>query len=283
MDMTLFIGTAGWSIARAHADAFGSGASALERYATRFDAVEVNSSFHRSHRPATWARWASVVPADFRFSVKLPKTVTHERKLLQCADLLTRFSDEVGELGAKLGVLLVQLPPKLAFDPAVTKDFFGLLQSMTAVSVVCEPRHPTWFEPHADTLVAALGIGRVAADPACMPEAAQPGGCQDIAYWRLHGSPTMYRSAYGEARLAVYADAILRQMQASGPPRSSHVRTMSSPSATLDKSRVPDGIDSAPYFIEFVASSWMTSARDVADAWLPRIAAVNTFSRMCAP
>ena len=55
---------------------FGPGDSALARYATRFDAVEVDSSFHRPHRRATWERWAATVPAGFRFSVKLPRTIS---------------------------------------------------------------------------------------------------------------------------------------------------------------------------------------------------------------
>ena len=115
--MDAVVGTAGWGISSA-ADAFGAGESALARYATRFAGVEINSSFHRPHRPTTWTRWAESVPADFRFAVKLPKTITHERKLADCADLAQRFLDEASGLGPKLALLLVQLPPKLAFDAA---------------------------------------------------------------------------------------------------------------------------------------------------------------------
>ena len=67
------IGCAGWSIPGRHAALFGAGDSALARYATRFDVVEVNSSFYRPHQHATWRRWAAAVPRGFRFSVKLPQ------------------------------------------------------------------------------------------------------------------------------------------------------------------------------------------------------------------
>lgn len=71
------VGTAGWSIARSDAHGFPAAGTALERYARVFGGVEINSSFHRAHRPSTWAKWAACVPAGFRFAVKIPKTITH--------------------------------------------------------------------------------------------------------------------------------------------------------------------------------------------------------------
>jgi uncharacterized protein YecE (DUF72 family) len=202
------IGTAGWSIASAAAGAFPREGSALERYASVFAGVEINSSFHRSHRAATWARWEASVPADFRFAVKVPKAITHERKLSDCADLAQAFLDEIAPLGGKLAVLLLQLPPKLAFDAALAEGFLALLGKRTTVRIACEPRHPSWFEPEADALLARRKVARVAADPAVVPAAAAPGGWRGLAYWRLHGTPVMYRSAYGPERLAPCAEAI---------------------------------------------------------------------------
>ncbi|WP_461160393.1 DUF72 domain-containing protein [Sphingobium sp. TomMM35A] len=92
------IGTAGWSISRASAEDVPSDGASLERYATRFRASEINSSFHRSHRPSTWARWRDSTPADFRFSVKLPKRITHELKLQDCSSVLDQFLAEASEL-----------------------------------------------------------------------------------------------------------------------------------------------------------------------------------------
>jgi uncharacterized protein YecE (DUF72 family) len=211
------VGTAGWSIARSEAEHFPTEGSALERYAAVFGGAEINSSFHRSHRASTWQRWAESVPYDFRFSAKLPKTVTHGQKLVDCADLVAAFLEEVAPLGGKLRVLLVQLPPKLAFDAAVAERFFANLKARSAAAVVCEPRHSSWFEDKADALLARLEVARVAADPAVVPAAAQPGGWRGLDYWRLHGSPAMYRSAYGPERLAPYADA-MAEAEAAGRP-----------------------------------------------------------------
>lgn len=202
------IGTAGWAIPRKDRAAFGADNSCLARYATRFRGVEINSSFHRPHRPETWARWAAEVPAEFRFAVKLPKTISHERKLVDCDWLMAQFLAEAGGLGEKLAVLLLQLPPKLAFDPAVAEAFLAGLAAATRARVVCEPRHPSWFDAGADTLLRRLGVSRVAADPAIVPAAALPGGCPNLAYWRLHGSPQRYRSSYDDGRLDGYAAAL---------------------------------------------------------------------------
>lgn len=215
--MSLVIGTAGWSIPGKEAERFGPGASLLERYATRFGGVEVNSSFHRPHRRATWERWADSVPAGFRFAVKVPKTISHERRLIDCSDLVASFLDEVGGLGEKLAILLLQLPPKLAFDPLAAEPFLARLTASSPARLVCEPRHPSWFEPGPDALLDRLGIARVAADPAPVPAAARPGGWQGLSYWRLHGSPRMYRSSYDDGRLDLYA-ALLGAEQAADRP-----------------------------------------------------------------
>lgn len=203
----LNIGTAGWSIPRQYADRFPAEGTSLERYSARFGAAEINSSFHRPHRPATWERWRDSVPDDFRFSVKLPKEITHQRKLVDIADPLDAFAEQVRLLGDKLSVLLVQLPPKLEFDAQIAAAFFAALASRSSARVACEPRNASWFAAPADALLATLEVARVAADPALCPEAAVPGGWDGFAYWRLHGSPAMYRSPYGE-RVRGYADAL---------------------------------------------------------------------------
>ncbi|HEY8434023.1 MAG TPA: DUF72 domain-containing protein [Sphingomicrobium sp.] len=205
------IGTAGWSIPRQYAGRFPAEGTSLERFAGRFSAAEINSSFHRPHRPATWERWRDSVPANFRFSVKVPKEITHQRKLIDPAEPLERFIDQARLLGNKLAVLLVQLPPKLAFDAAVACEFFTALIARSSGRIACEPRHPSWFGPDADEMLARLNIARVAADPAPCPAAAVPDTWSGLAYFRLHGSPKMYRSPYGE-RVHDYADELKRAL-----------------------------------------------------------------------
>jgi uncharacterized protein YecE (DUF72 family) len=92
------------------------GGSHLERYARRLNVAEINSSFYRPHQRKTYERWAQSTPAGFRFSVKVQKAMTHEQGLAGCGALLDGFAAEVAGLGGKLGVLLVQLPPKLAIE-----------------------------------------------------------------------------------------------------------------------------------------------------------------------
>ncbi len=197
--------TAGWAIPRAVADHFPSQGSALERYADQLDAVEINSTFYRSHQANTYRRWASATPPWFRFALKLPKSITHEARLVNATSLVTAFCHEALHLGDRLGPLLVQLPPSLAWDPAVAEPFFHELRRLWPRAVVCEPRHPSWFEAGADAIMAAQGIGRVAADPPRHPAAGSPGGWRGIAYWRRHGSPRMYYSTYDPAALLALA------------------------------------------------------------------------------
>lgn len=198
------VGTAGWSIPRLVADRFSAEGSALERYATRFRVAEINSSFHRPHRLSTWARWRDTSPHDFRFSVKLPKTITHQLKLVGCDEAMDEFMAQAGTLADKLAVLLVQLPPSLACATKTAERFFSALRARTRAAIACEPRHLSWFSAEAEAILQRQRVSRVAADPALCEAAARPGGWPALAYWRLHGSPTMYRSSYAE-RLPLYA------------------------------------------------------------------------------
>lgn len=177
------IGTAGWAIAAANAAALPGDGSHLERYAARMNCVEINSSFHRSHRVRTYARWADGTPEDFRFAVKLPKHITHACRLEDAGEPLAQFVAE-------------------AFDGAV----------------VCEPRHRSWFTPQADELLARCEVARAAADPAKWSQSDEPGGWAGpsttrrpaVFYFRWHGSPRTYWSSYDEAWLRERAQALAR-------------------------------------------------------------------------
>jgi uncharacterized protein YecE (DUF72 family) len=203
----IYVGTAGWSLPRAFAARCGGAGTHLERYSRQFRCVEINSSFYRPHAPATYARWRSTTPADFRFAVKAPRTITHELRLRNAQSALVEFLDQVGALQEKLGPILVQLPPSLQFDESVATEFFDALRTVHDGTVVCEPRHPTWFSPAATSVLEAHRIARVAADPARVPEASVPGGWAGFAYFRLHGSPRTYWSPYDiDAIAALTAD-----------------------------------------------------------------------------
>lgn len=204
------IGCAGWSIPKAHAAAFPAQGSTLERYAQVFDCVEINSSFHRQHRPATWRRWADGVPADFRFAAKMPRAISHECRLRSCDGRVSEFLDQVGELDGKLGWLLLQLPPSLVFEASVALPFFERLRERYDGALACEPRHASWFAAAVDLALRDLSISRVAADPARVPRAALPGGDRRRIYLRLHGSPRTYYDAYAPQALQRVARRLRR-------------------------------------------------------------------------
>ncbi len=208
------IGCAGWSIPKEHAEQFPDAGSHLERYARRFDGVEINSSFYRPHRPTTYARWAASTPEAFQFAVKAPREITHVRRLVDATEPLERFLREISALGPKLGPLLVQLPPSLAFERETAATFFTRLRERFAQSVACEPRHASWFTTAADQLLVAMEVARVAADPEVVPHASKPGGWEGLIYYRLHGSPRMYYSGYSAEYRAALSSALIRAAQA---------------------------------------------------------------------
>jgi uncharacterized protein YecE (DUF72 family) len=190
------IGTAGWNIPRT-ADPSVEQGSHLERYARVLSAVEINSSFYRPHRPSTYARWAASVPESFRFSVKMPKAITHERRLVDAGACFATFIGEARHLGEKLGPILSQLPPSLAYDAGIARAFFEMVRERHDGPVVLEPRHASWFTAESDSLLQEFAIARVAADPSPYSGRSQ----RSSTYLRLHGSPRMYYSSYDEAAL----------------------------------------------------------------------------------
>jgi uncharacterized protein YecE (DUF72 family) len=202
----VFLGCAGWSLPREQWPQFVERGSHLQRYSARLNAVEINSSFYRPHRPQTYERWGQSVPPGFRFSVKMPRRLTHELRLQNPGSVLDEFLSQCLQLGDRLGCLLVQLPPSLSYDALIAGAFFTALRQRFAGAVVLEPRHASWGE--AEALLYEYRIGRVAADPPVIAGGDTPKGWPGVQYWRLHGSPRIYHSAYGPDRLQALAQAL---------------------------------------------------------------------------
>jgi uncharacterized protein YecE (DUF72 family) len=195
-------GTAGWSLPIKPNEP----GSHLYHYSRNLGCVEINSSFYRPHRAATWARWASETPANFRFSIKAPKTITHEARLRNPEMPLKGFLKQIEPLQEKAGPVLFQLPPSLEFEPASAAEFLALLRTLYKGDAALEPRQATWFTAEVDALLKKYMVARVAADPPKgSPEARQPGGATHFAYYRLHGSPRIYYSNYEEPFLCALA------------------------------------------------------------------------------
>jgi uncharacterized protein YecE (DUF72 family) len=202
---TDLLGCAGWSVPRLLADRFPAAGSHIERYAKLFGATEINSSFYRPHRPQTYARWAASVPDSFRFSVKLPKQISHELQLVSIDEPLARFASEVSALGTRLGCILIQLPPGGVFASEHADEAFAKMRKLFDCMLACEARHPSWFGDDATALLQAHAVTRVVADP---PKG-QPGAHVPTTaerYVRLHGNPRVYYSSYTDAYLDEIAE-----------------------------------------------------------------------------
>jgi uncharacterized protein YecE (DUF72 family) len=204
----IHIGLAGWSeaVSRHRASfptAFDPTATALAKYATAFGFVEINASFYRQFRAETYAKWADDVPENFRFSVKMHRLITHYTRLKNAA-LLEPFFESVAGLGEKLAVVLVQLPPSLIFDPVAARIFFDALRARHAGPVACEPRHESWRQVEALSLLCDHHVGLVRVDVP-VPEREADHDDSPI-YIRLHGAPRRYYSSYGSEQLMQTAE-----------------------------------------------------------------------------
>jgi uncharacterized protein YecE (DUF72 family) len=204
-----YIGTAGWSIPSKEKLRFPPGDSSLARYAQVLSGVEINSTFYRPHRASTFERWAASVPRAFRFSVKIPRRITHDQLLVGCAKPLKQFLANLAPLGSRLGCLLVQLPPSLAFNARIARAFLTVLRNQFDGGVALEPRHASWSGPVADRLLNQFKVTGVAADPPRATADGAPGGWPGLAYFRLHGSPRIYYSSYDDG----YLDALAARLQ----------------------------------------------------------------------
>jgi uncharacterized protein YecE (DUF72 family) len=122
-------------------------AARLEFYARHLPAVEVDSTFYHAPAAPVAAHWAEMTPADFAFSCKLPREITHERKLRDSAEPLREFLAALEPLGGKLWCVLVQLPPffQPARDETALRDFVRHLPREVRFAI--EFRHADWHHP----------------------------------------------------------------------------------------------------------------------------------------
>ncbi len=170
---------------------FGPADSGLARYPMPFKAVEINSSFHRPRRAATYERWAHSVPLYSRFAVKLPRRI-------RCSTNSCQKSP-----GSRLGPLLVQLPPSFSFDARCATTFCTTLLRRHAGAVAWEARHADWFAPAHDDFLQRFNISCVAPDQARHRIDAHPGGTRALRYWRC-GTP--FASGFMSAISSTYWD-----------------------------------------------------------------------------
>src|SRR5207253_4548027 len=133
----------------------------------------------------------------------------HARKLRDFEPEFTEFVGLAVSLGSKLGPILIQLPPELAFDDDVAPSFLARVRAEARAGFLIEPRHPSWFNKDVDALLKECGIARVAADPPRADIDVLPGGAlHQIVYFRLHGAPRIYYSQYERATLEQWLERV---------------------------------------------------------------------------
>ncbi len=145
--MNIHVGTSGYNYPEWRGTFYPekfSTAKMLEYYAARFATVEINFTFYRMPTEKLLAGWAAGTPAQFRFTLKAPRRITHDAKLQRCEELLQAFCRTARTLGPKLGALLFQLPPTFKKDVSVLRAFLELLPDGTMAAF--EFRHPSWFD-----------------------------------------------------------------------------------------------------------------------------------------
>lgn len=200
------IATAAWSIPKKMTDRFAQGGSGLTRYASIFSGVEINSTFYRRHKTSTLARWAQSVPDSFRFSVKIPKEITHTRAMRNVAEPFDAFLGDIAPLGDKRGPLLCQLPPSLVFDADVLNTTFETIRNADDGPIVIEARHQSWGAADALDLLKSYAIDRVLADPAPVWPATH--FTVPPRYVRLHGKPKIYYSSYSKDEIRSFKELL---------------------------------------------------------------------------
>ena len=188
----IFLGTCGWSYKEWEGVFYRkkSSETKLRAYSRVFGTVEIDSTFYRNPSKGTVRGWLRYSPSDFVFSAKLPKTITHENMLGLKKEVkadLEVFLDLMRplQLGGKLVCLLIQLPPKYAYNPRNLEAFFQMLDPTFRYAV--EFRNITWLLPNTETfaLLKQYGVAYTIVDEPLLPPDVHL--TADFAYFRWHG------------------------------------------------------------------------------------------------
>ena len=253
----LRIGTSGWVYPPWRGTFYPAGLPQrreLEYLSRRVNSIEINSSFYSLQRPESYQAWAAQTPDDFVFAVKGGRFITHLKKLRDVhTPLANFFASGVLALGPKLGPLLWQLPPTLAFDADRLNSFLDLLPRTTTAAAALaehhderlddrawirtdaqrpirhalEVRHPSYRDPALVELLRAHDVALVVADTAgTWPYLEDV--TADFVYVRLHGEAELYVSGYTDESLTAWAERI-RRWERGQSPRTEHTIAPAAP------------------------------------------------------
>jgi uncharacterized protein YecE (DUF72 family) len=140
----------------------------LTYYAERLNALEMDSTFYGTPSETAVQRWASVTPVDFKICPKMPRIVTHERRLVDADGLTAEFLERMRLLGDKLGPILLQFPPDFSMAEVSALIHF-LPQLPQDLRYVVEFRHRSWDKPETTVLLQTHHLCWAAVDYIYMP------------------------------------------------------------------------------------------------------------------
>ena len=203
----IFIGTSGWSYDHWREVFYPAGLAAsrrLEYYREHFTSAEINNTFYRLPEIDTLRAWRETVGAEFVFSVKASRYITHMKKLKTDDDSLSRFMECIAHLGETLGVILFQLPPHWHVNLERLEQFLGALDHRHRYAF--EFRDPSWVNDDVFDVLRAHNAAF------CIYELgdyrAPREVTADFVYIRLHGPDSAYRGRYARKALAGWAGAV---------------------------------------------------------------------------
>ena len=206
-----YVGTSGWSyrhwVGKFYPEDLKSH-QFFQYYARHFSAVELNSSFYHLPREATVRNWLQKSPEEFRFCVKLSRFITHQKKLVEFQEPLERFFTIFHPLQPKMGPVLIQLPPSLAFETERLQPFLKYLQEYySPYRFAVEARHKSWDSREVAEFLGRYEVALVYADSGGrFPTFDYP--VTEFAYFRFHGPGRLYASNYSREQLAEFAEKI---------------------------------------------------------------------------
>ena len=170
----------------------------LTAYATKLNSVEINSSFYHMPSQTATSKWAASTLEDFRFSFKANRKITHFKKLKGAKGEFEIFLNGLKPAGAKLGCVLVQLPPYMKEDQETLEAFLSEKPKSTSIAV--EFRHSSWFSVKLNNLLSKYNVALCIADTEDMKPIFER--TANFSYVRLR------RNHYSKAELMEWSDRL---------------------------------------------------------------------------
>lgn len=233
------VGIGGWTYAPWRKNFYPDGLvqrRELEYASRRLRAIEINGTFYRAQKPATYAKWAAETPDGFRFSLKAPRYITSRKKLADAGRGIRGFIEGgLAEMGDRLGPLLWQLPTSRRFDESDLAAFLDLLpRELNGKSLhhVLEVRHASFADEAYVALLRRHRIATVFTDSADYPSLADLTG--DFVYARLMASIDDQATGYAPTSLDHWAERLRRWAAGGDPDDLPHVGTPLADAAPQD-------------------------------------------------